>query len=1222
VKLGITTVEILPAAAWVDERHLRKLSLSNYWGYNPIAFMAPDPRLAPGGSSEIQKTVDALHAASIEVILDVVLNHTGEGDEFGPTLSFRGLDNASYYRLKGDDQRHYIDDAGCGNCLALDRLPVVRFATDVLRSWANLTGIDGFRFDLATAMGRRDWGFDKAAPLFAAIVQDPLLRELKMIAEPWDIGPGGYQLGAFPPTWAEWNDRFRDDVRRFWRGDGVAGDLATRFSGSSDVFGPVRPPSRSINYLTSHDGMTLTDLVSYEHKHNEANGEQNRDGTNNNISWNCGVEGPSEDPKIIAARKRDQRAMLATLLVSRGTPMLAMGSELAQSQLGNNNAYAQDSAISWLNWKTADAGLTAFARDLIKLRRAHAVLRSDRWLVGGPIDDSGIADVDWRDSSGAPTSAEEWQRADFATLVIALAGVGGSSEMDRLAIVVHRGFEAAGVTLPEPQTGRIWQRQINSADETDWLSPMNVRSDTITVGARSVCVLVEVPATHASCIQRDNIDEDLLNAVSSAAGIALAWWDIGGGHHVVQSDTKRALLASMGLAAETNSQARESLYRISAERDPIGLPPAFSSVAGVPFELPLKLERPMATATSLRIEREDGGIDIVQLRAGEGRHAAKLGVGGRPQEIQLLPMPALPAGRHRIIWEGMEGGPCALTCAPKTCFLPSALRDAGKLFGIAAQLYALRRPGDQGIGDFTTLARFAERAAAQGAQTLAVNPLHALFPLERERASPYQPSDRRFLDPIYIDVQSLSDRPLPEAEISVLSQLKHVDYSRVWRLKRQILWAKFAANEEFLAGQDAVARDYQCFVAEGGSELRNFACFEFLSDAFGARNKGQWPAALQRADSPEVEAFGRVHERDLHFYFFTQWLADRQLGNAASRLKQAGLTLGLYRDLALGAAPDGAETWANAGAFLHGVSIGAPPDPFSADGQVWHLPPLNPLSLQSTAHRAFWQPLRANMRHAGVLRIDHVLGLSRLFCIPDGGKARDGTYIAFPLDDLIGQLKLESVRHECAVVGEDLGTVPAGLRDKLAEADVLSYRVLWFERDNSTFRAPASYPSKAAACVSTHDLPTLSGWWIGEDIEERHCLHQLTDEARDRALADRALEKEKLILALQGAGLADPDVLAEAVMAPSLVAAIHAFIGSTPCSIVLAQAEDLAGEVTAVNLPGTDRERPNWRRKLNATSDALFEMEAARLSLARLRALRPSQFLTKKQGGKDDAKVD
>jgi glycogen operon protein len=301
-RLGVTAVEILPAAAWVDERHLPPLGLSNYWGYNPIGFCAPDPRLAPGGFAEIQAAVSALRQAGIATLIDVVFNHSGESDELGPTLSLRGLDNAYYYRL-GPNSAGYINDAGCGNVLAADRPGVVRLIMDALRLWAGATGADGFRFDLATTLGRRDMGFDPAAPLLTAIAQDPLLRGKILIAEPWDIGAGGYRLGAFAAPWGEWNDRFRDTARRFWRGDsGMLGDMATRLAGSADIFSVShRPPGRSINYITAHDGFTLRDLVSYTQKQNAANGEQNRDGTDNNLSWNHGVEGATDDPNVTAA---------------------------------------------------------------------------------------------------------------------------------------------------------------------------------------------------------------------------------------------------------------------------------------------------------------------------------------------------------------------------------------------------------------------------------------------------------------------------------------------------------------------------------------------------------------------------------------------------------------------------------------------------------------------------------------------------------------------------------------------------------------------------------------------------------------------------------------------------------------------------------------------------------------------------------------------------------
>src|ERR1700712_4291330 len=396
-RLGITTIELMPSAAWVDERHLPSLNLSDYWGYNPIAFLAPDPRLAPGGWPEVRAAVDALHGAGISVILDVVLNHSGESDELGPTLSMRGLDNAAYYRLAADRSR-YANDAGCGNILAMDRPAVVRLGMDALRAWALFGGMDGFRLDLATTLGRRPSGFDPQAPLLSAIEQDPILSRRVMIAEPWDIGPGGYQLGAFPARWGEWNDRYRDTVRRFWRGDaGMVGELATRFAGSVDIFS-ARPLSRSINYITSHDGVPLADLVSYEAKQNYANGEDNRDGSNDNQSWNNGMEGPSTDPVVLAARTRDVRALLATLLLSRGTPMLSMGDELGRTQHGNNNAYAQDNAGSWVDWAAADQSLIDFTAAAIALRRQLAPLFDGRTLRGVPEGDQVVPDVTWRDA--------------------------------------------------------------------------------------------------------------------------------------------------------------------------------------------------------------------------------------------------------------------------------------------------------------------------------------------------------------------------------------------------------------------------------------------------------------------------------------------------------------------------------------------------------------------------------------------------------------------------------------------------------------------------------------------------------------------------------------------------------------------------------------------------------------------------------------------------------
>ena len=473
-RLGITTVEVMPCAAWIEERHLARLGLTNYWGYNPIALCAPDPRLSPGGWAEIRAAVAALAAAGIETIVDVVLNHTGEGDELGPTLSLRGLDNAGYYRLRPDDPARYIDDTGCGHALACDRPAVVRLCMDALRAWATLGGVHGFRFDLGTTLGRRADGFDPAAPLLTAISQDPLLRDLKLISEPWDLGMGGYRLGKFTAGWGEWNDRFRDDVRKFWRGDaGMMGALATRLAGSSDVFDAHRPPSRSVNFVVAHDGFTLADLVAYEQRRNLANGEDGRDGTSDNHSWNNGVEGPTEAGPILAARRADQAALLATLLLARGTPMLAMGSETGQSQQGNNNAYAQDNATSWLDWEAADQGLIAHTAALVRARLRHPALHQDRFLSGAGTP----PDVAWLRPDGTAMQPADWAGADTLQMVLA-------SGADRVVLVLHRGGAPATVVLPEGD----WEVACGEA-AMDAAQPA--------VGPRSVSLFVAVTSAPA-----------------------------------------------------------------------------------------------------------------------------------------------------------------------------------------------------------------------------------------------------------------------------------------------------------------------------------------------------------------------------------------------------------------------------------------------------------------------------------------------------------------------------------------------------------------------------------------------------------------------------------------------------------------------------------------------------------------------------------------------------
>jgi isoamylase len=423
--LGVTTVELLPVHAFVDDRSLVERGLRNYWGYNTIGYFAPDTRYSASGKvNEFKTMVKTLHSAGIEVILDVVYNHTAEGSELGPTLAFRGIDNAAYYRLRPDDHRYYLDFTGCGNTLAMQHPRVLQLMMDSLRYWVTEMHVDGFRFDLASALARELHEVDRLGTFFDIIRQDPVLSQVKLIAEPWDIGEGGYQVGNFPSGWAEWNDKYRDTMRAYWKGDGgLIGEFARRLTGSSDLYGSSgRRPHASINFITAHDGFTLRDLVSYNDKHNEANGEDNRDGTDNNLSWNCGVEGPTDDPAINELRQRQSRNLLATLLLSQGVPMITAGDEIARTQQGNNNAYCQDNEVSWVDW-TYDAGraqLLEFTRRLIRLRREHPVFHRRYFFQGRLLH--GERDIAWLKPDGTEMSTDEWNH-DFARcLGVYLAG--------------------------------------------------------------------------------------------------------------------------------------------------------------------------------------------------------------------------------------------------------------------------------------------------------------------------------------------------------------------------------------------------------------------------------------------------------------------------------------------------------------------------------------------------------------------------------------------------------------------------------------------------------------------------------------------------------------------------------------------------------------------------------------------------------------------------------
>jgi isoamylase len=504
--LGVTAVELLPVHESIPEAFLVQRGLTNYWGYNTIGYFAPHQGYSaavragqPGGQvTEFKAMVDALHAAGIEVLLDVVFNHTAEGNDLGPTFCYRGLDNPAYYRLEDGDPRHYIDTTGCGNSLNVGDPITLQMIMDSLRYWLTQMHVDGFRFDLAPALARQEGEFEKRSAFFDLVSQDPVVSRAKLVAEPWDVGQmDSYDLGRFPPVWREWNGKYRDTMRDFWRSHPVGiGEFANRFCGSADMYGRARRrPTASVNLITVHDGFTLRDLVSYNHKHNEANGESNRDGTSDNRSWNCGAEGQTDDPTVLDLRARQSRAMLATLLLSFGIPMLLGGDEMGRTQQGNNNAYCQDNEITWFDWSQQDTALLDFTKRLIALRRAHPVFRRSRFLAGAE-----AAELRWYTPAGTEMTAANW--SDASALAIALY-LDGSDDPDRapdgtwlidddFLVLVNAWWEPLEFVLPATRPQAVWQAEIDTYDPAPPAGPATAdrkAGDPITVGPRSVVVL-------------------------------------------------------------------------------------------------------------------------------------------------------------------------------------------------------------------------------------------------------------------------------------------------------------------------------------------------------------------------------------------------------------------------------------------------------------------------------------------------------------------------------------------------------------------------------------------------------------------------------------------------------------------------------------------------------------------------------------------------------------
>jgi len=1224
--LGVTAVELLPIHPYNDEPHLWTHGLSNYWGYNSYNFFAPDARY--GDPRSFRKMVRRFHQAGIEVLLDVVYNHTGEGDEGGPTLSFRGIDNAAYYRLQPDAPRHYVNDAGCGNILNFDNDYVRHMVLASLKYWVEEMGVDGFRFDLAPILARSLSGFSRNAPFLREVAADPVLSKVKMIAEPWDIGPGGYQLGAFPRGWSEWNDRYRDTVRAFWRGDDhVMGELAGRLTGSRELFEhDGRRAQAGVNYVAVHDGFTLHDAVSYDHKHNEANLEQNRDGQNHNLSRNHGAEGPSDDPKIIELRNRQKRNMLATLFLSQGTPMLQAGDEFGRSQNGNNNAYCQDNELNWISWQNIDRELVGFVRLLARLRREFPQLRQQGFLRGEALLKGETPDIVWLSPHGLPMQNADWELHYARCFGFYLPGYlnldapkheAPKHETPKpeargdqpLLALLNAHHDPIPFQLPDERYGTKWTRLLDTAQSRPEEGGL-LAGESVELAGHSLMLLTAAPLaaktatppaadlTPANETIAGQGEAYGLADLCNCAGLEEAYGDLYGNTHYLEDDSARHLLGALGFDASTpeavDQQTRRQLAKPWLEPSPPVLVWRRNDDGRLDRPLAVQLKLPanmLMEELSLTLEYESGDRLETRQSLDDCALVGMVKVSHKLYYQLEAPLPGdLPLGYHQLeIAVGERQQSVRLIVAPMRCHRPGWMERGQRLWGIAHQLYSLRREPDPGIGDFGDLSRLVHAGGQSGADVIGLNPLHALFPLAPQRISPYAPSSRLRLNPLYIDVSRvdgydrLAKKFAPPTTHS--GRRPFVDYAETALRKDRILRKLF---KRFMskAGKKQLER-FEDFCLERGEGLRVFSCFSALQEHFKGKKFDDWPAQYQDHASKKVRAFAKKHEKKVLYHSWLQWLADQQLRRAANQCRKQGMKIGLYGDLAVGVAFDGADSWVDRGSYARKLSFGAPPDAFNSEGQNWGMPPMNPLALEDSLYQPFIDMLRENMRYYGALRMDHVMWLQRMFVIPIGEPASSGGYLRFPFETLLAILALESQRARCVIVGEDLGTVPLGFRERMHEQNILSYRLMRFEKSHDGwFKGPDQYPYLALATPSSHDLPTLSGYFEGRDLLEARKLELIADdETLQRALHERRHECRSLIDALKYHGVidaaADWSDFTDPQVAAKLVDGAQVYLAKSHAALAMLNLEDIALSAQQVNVPGTVDEAPNWRARLD-----------------------------------------
>lgn len=690
--------------------------------------------------------------------------------------------------------------------------------------------------------------------------------------------------------------------------------------------------------------------------------------------------------------------------------------------------------------------------------------------------------------------------------------------------------------------------------------------------------------------------DNALQRLADAAGIEPRYWDIQGNLHECSAETARALLEAMGIPAVDEKAAQASLHELNQDQWREILPPVLVAREGQHVEVPVRLpEGGGHRLLHWSIISEDGREargewhleDAIAVSAGEAD--------GQRIALRRLRLPPQPSGYHRI--RLAEAGETTLIVSPPRCYLPPGW-DSHRYWGVAAQLYSIRSARNWGMGDFGDLAQL----TTWPIDTIGINPLHALFLDVPDSASPYAPCSRLFANPLYLDVaavaaslgMAMDDGIMPRDIANLIDRARSsdmVDYPAIARAKLFVLERLFRKFE--VQTSTALNDEFHAFMATGGTDLERFTSFQALSEHLGGHDWMRWPQEFRDPNSRALRLLpGELKERSV-FFAFLQWQTNRQLSEVVRTSHERGMRLGIYNDLAVSSDARSADHWANQQIFMGGARVGAPPDPFNERGQEWGIVPLDPRRLRRQAYAYFIALLRANMRHAGVLRVDHVMGLMRLFMIPAGAPPGHGAYVRYPFDDLLDIVALESVRHACVVIGEDLGTVPGGFRERMADANILSSRVLYFEREHGRFRTPGEFPPLATVSVSTHDLATLRGYWTNEDIIAKDALGIFTSpEEKEKALADRASDKSALLQALAEESLLLPGTAMDAAgvsWSEELATAVHAYLARSQCKLLLVQLDDLAGEKLQANLPGSTSEYPSWRRRLHRSIEELSE---------------------------------